>query len=105
MTQLQVKNGIISPKPKKVKCGFCNRIIEQKNQPHERITIKDGRPICQVCLIKRKSDYWEDIKRSGNRYEKDLKEAARRGAEQFNRKEKERIERIAGQSLETTKKE
>lgn len=95
-------SGIIAPKPKSIPCGYCSRKIKPEKQPKGRVKSHKGQPICTVCYIKRNSKYGKQIVRDGNRYNKDVKKAAETGAENARRREKERVEEVAAQSVQRT---
>lgn len=55
----------------KVRCGYCPRIVFKKDEPDGEFKKMDGKIICPVCRIMKKSNHREEIQKDGEIYKKE----------------------------------
>lgn len=91
-------SGIEVPLRKGIQCGYCPRVIFKEHEPHGKLKLVDGRPMCPVCRVTKLDKAGRFITSGGERrrYDRDVIERDKL-AEQL---EKQRVEDIAATSVE-----
>lgn len=92
----QTQSGIVVPKRKAIRCGYCPRHILREDEPTGKLKIVDGRPMCPTCRVVKLGRMGKEILRDGKFYKQDVAEAKKLA----DKREMERVQDIAAFSVE-----